>query len=412
MTAAELPHDWRCDWLKWHVNYVNEQTYNELDLPYLSNEMIESWTGRYSLPDTDQERADGRRFKPDDVLFNKLRPYLAKVVHADFDGVSSGELLCLRPSARVFPRFLFYYLVSERLIEAVNAATFGAKMPRADWEILGHQPLPLPRPDTQRRIAAFLDDATAQIDGLVKKKRRLLELLAEKRQSLVTRAVTKGLDPSTPTKPSGIDWLGDIPAHWEAFPLKRLLSTATYGISASLSSEGEVAVLRMGDIVEGRVVLDQPKFVDDVPDALLLRERDVLFNRTNSLALVGKAGLYDGSYPGKISFASYLVRMRFAEPNDPEFFNYVMNTPNVLEIARRLSLPSIGQANLNPSRYSQVDFPVPPPNEQKELIQYLNHETGKMISLSEKIKDSIAVLEEYRSALITAAVSGKIEGLR
>ena len=147
---------------------------------------------------------------------------IAKAYHATFDGVSSGELLCLRPSHVVEPRFLFYTLVSKGFIDTINAETFGAKMPRADWGIVGHQPLPLPPLDTQRRIARFLDEKTARVDALIEKKRALLDRLAEKRQALITRAVTKGLNPDAPMKPSGIDWLGDIPAHWEVTRVKRL----------------------------------------------------------------------------------------------------------------------------------------------------------------------------------------------
>src|SRR5205823_6269957 len=125
--------------------------------------------------------ADSRRFHRDDVLFNKLRPYLAKVYHADFDGLSSGELLCLRPSSAVSPRYLFYVVSSKGFVDAVDAETFGSKMPRADWEIVGHQPLPLPPLDIQRRVVAFLDEKAAQIDALIAKKLALLESLAEKR---------------------------------------------------------------------------------------------------------------------------------------------------------------------------------------------------------------------------------------
>src|SRR5690606_34263587 len=113
----------------------------------------------------------------------------AKVFHADFDGVSSGELLCLRPTGRVVPRFLFYVLGSKGFIDAIDAETFGSKMPRADWEIVGHQPFPLPPLDVQQRIAEFLDEKTARIDALIAKKRALLERLAEKRQALITSAV-------------------------------------------------------------------------------------------------------------------------------------------------------------------------------------------------------------------------------
>lgn len=193
-------------------------------LPYIANEDIASWTGKLVNPDPKPVDADSRRFHRDDVLFNKLRPYLAKVYHADFDGLSSGELLCLRPSFDVWPRYLFYVVSSKAFIDAVDAETFGSKMPRADWDIVGDQPLPLPPLETQKRIAGFLDEKTAQIDGLIAKKQALLEHLAEKRQAIVTQAVTKGLNRAAPMKDSGVEWLGPIPAHWE---IKRLSFVST-----------------------------------------------------------------------------------------------------------------------------------------------------------------------------------------
>src|SRR5690606_38330295 len=135
--------------------------------PYLSNEDIASWTGKVLREDLEPYEAYSRLFQAGNVLFNKLRPYLAKVFHADFNGTSSGELLCLRPSKRVDARYLFYVLTSFGFIDSVDSHTFASKMPRADWEIVGHQPLPLPDIEIQKRIARFLDEKTTQIDALI-----------------------------------------------------------------------------------------------------------------------------------------------------------------------------------------------------------------------------------------------------
>ncbi|PRG90615.1 restriction endonuclease subunit S [Burkholderia gladioli] len=355
--------------------------------------------------------SDGRKFQTNDVLFNKLRPYLAKVYHAEFDGVSSGELLCLRPSTEVLPRFLFYVLASKGFIDTIDAETFGSKMPRADWEIVGHQPLPLPRVEVQCRIFRFLDEKTAQIDGLIEKKLVLLERLAEKRQALISRVVTKGLNPDAPMKPSGIDWLGDVPRHWDVLPLRRVLSSSTYGISASLEPTGEFAVLRMGNLVDGEIELSDLRFLDEVDQNLLLKAGDVVFNRTNSLDLVGKASIFRGDVEFPVSLASYLVRFRFTERYLPEYANFVMGTEGLLRLARTLALPSIGQANLNPSRYAQIEFPIPPVPEQARIVRYLAEQTGKLRRVSERIDHSLRQLTEYRAALITAAVTGQIAGL-
>ena len=190
--AEHLPNDWQSDWLKWSVTLSTKRPTEEEQesLPYISNEDIESWTGRLLKDDLKPAEAESRRFWKDDVLFNKLRPYLAKVLHTTFDGVSSGELLCLRPSQVVEPRFLFYVLVSKGFVDTINAETFGAKMPRANWEIVGHQPLPLPPLNTQQRIAQFLDEKTAQIDYIAARVEASVELLGEYRAALITAAVT------------------------------------------------------------------------------------------------------------------------------------------------------------------------------------------------------------------------------
>lgn len=412
--AAHVPDGWGRNWLKWSVDLSTKRPTEEEQeaLPYISNEDIASWTGKLLIEEPKPAEADSRVFQKDDVLFNKLRPYLAKVYHATFDGASSGELLCLRPSEAVEPRFLFYVLVSKGFIDTINSETFGSKMPRADWETVGHQPLPLPALETQRRIARFLDEKTARIDGLIDKKRALLDRLAEKRQALITRAVTKGLDPAAPMKPSGIDWLGDVPAHWEVLPLKRVLASSTYGISASLEPTGEVAILRMGNLADGEIDLGDARFLDEVDEGLLLAPNDIVFNRTNSLDLVGKAAIFRGCQDYPVSFASYLVRFRFGSRYHPEYANYVMGTDGLMALGRTLALPSIGQANLNPSRYAQIEFPIPPIEDQSNIVNFLAGEVGALRDSATKIVTSIEQLEEYRAALITAAVTGQLTGLQ
>ena len=389
--AAQVPECWGSNWLKWSVDLSTKRPTKEEQeaLPYISNEDIVSWTGKLLIAEPQPAEADSRTFRKNDVLFNKLRPYLAKVYHTTFDGASSGELFCLRPSNAVESRFLFYVLESKGFIDTINAETFGAKMPRVDWEIVGHQPLPLPPLDTQRRIARFLDEKTARIDALIEKKRELLDRLAEKRQALITRAVTKGLNAQTPKKPSGIDWLGDIPAHWEVLPLKRVLASSTYGISASLEPSGEIAVLRMGNLVDGEIDFGDVRFLDEIDEDLLLDPNDVVFNRTNSLDLVGKASIFRGSPSFPVSLASYLVRFRFTERYNPEYANYVMGTQELMALGRTLAVPSIGQANLNPSRYALIEFPIPPKEEQSEIVAHLVDTSNEINQIEVQVSQSI-----------------------
>jgi len=416
--AAHVPDSWGNDWLKWSVDLSTKRPSEEEQesLPYISNEDIESWTGKLLIDNPKPSEAESRRFWKDDVLFNKLRPYLAKVFHATFDGVSSGELLCLRPSQVVESRFLFYVLVSKGFIDTINAETFGAKMPRADWEIVGHQPLPLPPLNTQQRIARFLDEKTAQIDALIEKKRALLERLAEKRQALITRAVTKGLNPDVPMKPSGIDWLGDIPAHWEVKRLRRVRSYITSGSrgwAAYYADEGE-PFLRMtnvtGDGIE--IQLSNLRYVDleGVTEGTRtsVREGDILITITAELGSVGIVRKpIEGAY---INQHLALFRPR----PDLCVSDFLVNFLST-EMARAqfvLSGQGGTKQGLGFEQINNVIVGFPPLAEQQQIGDYCSGVWQQFEATEQPLRQSVRCLNEYRSALITAAVTGQISELQ
>jgi type I restriction enzyme, S subunit len=291
-------------------------------------------------------------------------------------------------------------------LSANGVTRFGLGQYALKNAVVGFPPLFL-----QRLIADFLNKKTTQIDALIEKKQQLLQRLAEKRQAIITQAVTKGLNPSAPMKDSGIQWIGQIPAHWNAWSLKRVVATSTYGVSASLEQSGEVAILRMGNLQDGELDFADLRYLEEVEPGLMIRHRDVIFNRTNSLDLVGKTAIFRGNYEGQLSLASYLVLFRFDDRYDPDFATYAMNAEPLLSFARTLALPSIGQANLNPSRYSAISFPIPPFAEQLHIAAYIAEQLAGLSASESSIKCSVKRLTEYRSALITAAVTGQIKEL-
>lgn len=190
--------------------------------------------------------------------------------------------------------------------------------------------------------------------------------------------------------------------------MKRVLHSSTYGISASLEPSGEVAVLRMGNLVNGEIDFDNLRYLDEIDENLLLQGGDIVFNRTNSLDLVGKSSIFRGNVDFPVSLASYLVRFRFNDRYIPEYANYVMGVEPLLALARSLALPSIGQANLNPSRYTLIEFPIPPVSEQNAVTDYLKLHVNKIGTIRQSILSTVDKLIEYRSALITAAVTGQL----
>ena len=219
---GEVPAHWKVRRLK----YVSPLRLSRLDekpsdRTYVGLENIASWTGCLLLQ-AQPEQVEGsvNRFEAGDVLFGKLRPYLAKVARPAFEGVCTGEVVVLRPGGHS-QSYLFYSLLNESYIRWIDAVTYGTKMPRVSPDQVANGFAPLPPVQEQHAIAGFLDRETAKIDALVAKEERLIALFQEKRTALITRAVTKGLDPDVPMKDSGVEWLGAVPANWDLLALKR-----------------------------------------------------------------------------------------------------------------------------------------------------------------------------------------------
>jgi type I restriction enzyme S subunit/DNA-damage-inducible protein D len=192
---GKVPIHWDVDRLKWGVRLINEKVENgEPDTPYLGLENVESWTGKIIESDFKPEvEGASNSFQKNDVLFGKLRPYLAKVVHAQSHGMCTSELLVLRPQ-KYWPRYLFYYMLSRSTVDIIDSSTYGVKMPRANWDFVGNLPFLLPPLPEQQAIADFLDRETNRIDGLINKINQAIEKLQEYRSALITAAVTGKID--------------------------------------------------------------------------------------------------------------------------------------------------------------------------------------------------------------------------
>lgn len=411
--AGDLPEGWRNEWLKWNVRLSSERPTEEEQgrLRYISNEDIESWTGKLLTESPQSTESDGRRFQTDDVLFNKLRPYLAKVYHAAFDGVSSGELLCLRPSERVLSRYLFWVVSSKGFIDSVDAETFGSKMPRADWNIVGHQPLPMPQLDVQQRIAAFLDDKTARIDALIARKHALLGRLTEKRQALITQAVTKGLNPDVPMKPSGVDWLGEIPAHWSVRGLTKCTTRVDYrGATPEKSSSG-IFLVTARNIKDGSIDYEiSREFIPEDVYAQTMRRGfpeigQVLFTTEAPLGEIAQVDRED------IALAQRVIKFTTSTPDlGNDYLAYwMMSMPFQAQIRSRAT----GSTALGLKASKIVDLPclLPPKTEQTAIVSLIRSELKKIRDVEAALLKSLELQIESRAAFIAAAVTGQVPEL-
>ena len=190
-----VPNHWSVLPIKRHSRLITNKT-DRRSFP-VALENVESWSGRY-VPSESEFEGDGVAFETGDILFGKLRPYLAKALVAPHAGKAIGDFLVLRPDARVVSRFAAYQILSREFISIVDGATFGTKMPRASWEFVGGMSLPLPPLAEQSAIVAFLDRETAKIDALIFEANQTIALLQERRSALISAAVTGQIDVRQP----------------------------------------------------------------------------------------------------------------------------------------------------------------------------------------------------------------------
>lgn len=282
--------------------------------------------------------------------------------------------------------------------------------------VIGYPPL-----ETQKRIAAFLDEKTAQIDGLIEKKQALLDRLAEKRQAIITQAVTKGLNQAAPMKDSGIDWLGQIPAHWEVSSFRRSIRRIEQGWSPQCQERQKVddewGILRSGCVNEGIFRASDHKVLpsDIHPRSELeVQVGDLLMCRASgSLHLIGSAAIVE-ECPPKLMFSDKTYRILLQlDLVAPEFVALALGAKYMREQIILSVSGAGGLANNIPqSLVRSYAFARPPRIEQQKIVSHTN---GKLAPLSQtegRITTSIARLTEYRAALITAAVTGQIADLR
>jgi type I restriction enzyme, S subunit len=296
---------------------------------------------------------------------------------------------------------------------AANGVTrFG--IPKAD---IGAARLPLPPVPVQRTIADYLDRETARIDALIGAKERVLGLLAEKRRALITRAVTRGLDPHAPLRDSGIPWLGEIPAQWRAQRLKFHIHRIEQGWSpqceAVPAGPEDWGVLKAGCVNGDAFNPEENKRLPDseapLPD-LEIRSGDVLMSRANTTELLGSAAIVRDVRP-RLLLCDKLYRL---DVNTAallkEFLVYFLRTPSGrFDFERTATGASNSMQNINQEVVRNVWLPVPPPDEQRAIVEHIARATTKLDNVCAATERTIALLKERRAALIAAAVTGQID---
>ncbi|MCG5541613.1 MULTISPECIES: restriction endonuclease subunit S [unclassified Halorhodospira] len=321
----------------------------------------------------------------------------------------------LVPSRDIDSRFYMYWILACR--EILQSLSGGSTFQELSSNVLAAVPTVWPSSDEQEKIATFLDYETARIDALIEEQQRLIELLKEKRQAVISHAVTKGLDPDVPMKDSGVEWLGEVPAHWELVPLSRVLNSIEQGWSPSADSDPallrEWGVIKLSAIRSGFFVEEKNKRLPEGFSPRLdleIKAGDLLITRANTPELVGDACVVREQPAARLIFSDLVYRLRASESIDPLFLCYcLISDVGRVQFQIHARGSSMSMAKISHEHIKQCMISLPPLDEQRRIVSIIDEHLARISELSSAGRKTVELLEERRSALISAAVTGKID---
>jgi len=362
-----------------------------------------------------------RKVEHGDVIISTVRTYLqaiAPIENPEDNLIVSTGFAVARPIRELLDAKYFKYALREpRFLNEVVARSTGMSYPAINASELADITVCVHELKNQRGIATYLDSETARIDALVTEKERMLFMLEQKRAALISHAVTRGLNPKAPTKPSGLNWLGEIPQHWNIRRVKYLIEALTQGSSPQASSfpaeANELGVLKLSAISRGRFHRSENKALRITEDEEIhpdsLSAGDVLVTRSNTPSRVGDACCVPEDEPNLL-IPDLVYRLRVKRHFVmPEFLvNYLLTTSARTEIISDARGSSGTMVKISQDHVSNWKIPVPPVEEQEAIITHIQAHQSRSAALQSALRDSIALLKERRSALISAAVTGRL----
>ncbi|MBI9045160.1 MAG: restriction endonuclease subunit S [Anaerolineaceae bacterium] len=348
----------------------------------------------------------------DDIFFVKSGATTGKLAYVDTDiefGIWSPIAVIRAKATKTLPQYLFHAIGSNYFQMQVQTSWSYGTQPNIGMGVLENLRIIIPSLPEQHAITVFLDRKITQIDELIEKKQRQVELLQEYRTALINQAVTKGLNPDVPMKDSGIEWLGEMPIHWEVKKLKYVTRKINDGSHFTPTYvEKGIPFLRVTDIQCKEIDLDKVKRIPKDEYEILNKrcnpeKGDILLSKNGT---IGLTKVVDWEFPFSIFVSLCLIK--FNNQIDPNFFSYFFQS-NVVNEQIFSSSKQSTVTNLHLDKIRELIMNVPNIEEQQEIVKWLDLETDNIHKTSINIQTQIDHLQEYRTAIISSAVTGKID---
>lgn len=410
---GEIPAHWRC--LPHRAVFREVKDQGHKDEPLLSVTISRGVIQQSELlaesSKKDSSNLDKAKYKlvvPGDIAYNKMRAWQGAIGSSHHRGIVSPAYIVVRPRISHNPDY-FHFLFRTPAF-ATEAERWSYGITSDQWNLRSehfkmiYSCVP-PRPE-QDAVVAFLRQFESKVRRFIRNRRRLIELLNEQKQAIINQAVTRGLDPYVPLKPSGIDWLGGIPEHWEVKRLKNL-GQGIIGLTFApqdLTDEEGTLVLRASNIRNGKLVFGKDVFVRTrIPGKLWVTSGDILIcSRSGSRGLIGKSALI----PEGLS-ASFGVFMSVFRSEINDFIYCILNSRIFNYLAAGFATSTINQLTLR--ELHELIVPLPPRHEQLRIVQFITHHGIETDQAIERARREIELIREYRSRLIADVVTGKVD---
>ncbi len=354
---------------------------------------------------------------PGDLVLNKMKTWQGSLGISDHQGLVSPAYITCEVTPAENRRFLHYLLRSKPYIHEYNRISFGVRVGQWDmrYEDFREIPVYLPPRSEQDAIVAYLDGKLEAIDRYLRVKEREIELLEERKRALIHRAVTRGLDPNPQLQPSGIPWLPEIPAGWEMKPIKRMCSIQT-GVTLGKTYTGSTVepypYLRVANVQNGSLDLEEVteiRLPKHLAEGYLLRKGDVLVAEGGDLDKLGRGCVWTGEV-NRCLHQNHVYALR-PEPSSlsPHYLALALGSAYGQHYFIRTGKKTTNLASTNSTLVLRFPLPTPPIEEQTAILRGLEDETSKIETTITRARRQIERMQEYRTALIAEAVTGKID---
>lgn len=410
---GEVPRHWKPCRFKNFITLITDSSDSDIKIGL---ENIEGKSGKFIETNTEFE-GNGIAFSEKDVVYGKLRPYLQKVWLAEFAGNAVGDFFVFRANNNSNSTYIKYLLLSDGFTKEADGSTVGAKMPRVSSEFILTMHYCLPTISEQQSIATYLDKKCSEIDKVISTLQKRIALLQELKQSVITHAVTKGLNPNVEMKDSCVEWIGEVPKHWEVIKIKQICKNEKYAIKTGpfgtqlkgqeLQPDGDVVVYNQRNVIDNN--FNNSRFYVTKEKAKSLSSfytnpQDVL---VTSRGTIGRAAILDGKYPmGILHPCLIAIRVNENICSQKWLVTYI-NETDCFKTDITLSSNATTIDVIYTDTIKNIVLPVPPLSEQQNISTYLDKKCASIDASISKAQHQVDLLQEYKQSLITEVVTGK-----